>query len=293
MRDLVLGLDIGGSSSRALVTTVDGQRVGYGRAGGGNPVTVPLETASANVSAALSQALSNVDPTAIRAAVVGAAGSAGFETLKPILASLPCPVRIVGDVVVAFAAGSEQPGGTVLISGTGAVAARIDGLEVVQVADGLGPLLGDLGSGFWIGRAAAAHAARQLQAGEPDDLTQLITEEADSDAFVISVHGQPVGALSRLAPLVSQAAEAGDRVALSIVDDAASLLVSTLAQIRPPTDASPIVLSGSVLLSETVRARVTARLATRWPGASISAAGAGEVGAARLAAELAKADGCA
>ena len=39
---LVLGLDVGGTASRALVTTLDGTRVGFGRAGAGNPVTVPL-----------------------------------------------------------------------------------------------------------------------------------------------------------------------------------------------------------------------------------------------------------
>jgi glucosamine kinase len=71
--ELVLGADIGGTLTRAVVCTVDGAVVGAGRAGAGNPVTVAPETARANVAKALRAALSNVD--SVGYAVIGAAGS--------------------------------------------------------------------------------------------------------------------------------------------------------------------------------------------------------------------------
>ncbi|HCT75812.1 MAG TPA: ATPase, partial [Micromonosporaceae bacterium] len=34
---LVLGIDVGGTATRALVTTLEGTRVGFGRGGGAHP----------------------------------------------------------------------------------------------------------------------------------------------------------------------------------------------------------------------------------------------------------------
>ncbi len=262
-----------------MVSTLDGVVVGSGRAGAGNPVTVAPETARANVAKALREALSNVD--GVGYAVIGAAGSVRAEVLRPVFERLlVCPTRVVGDVVVAFAAGTTAPVGSVLIAGTGAVAANINGLNITRVGDGLGPLLGDLGSGFWIGRAAATHAARQLQRGARDLLTDLVTSETDHEVFVTGVHDRPPGDLAKFAPLVTEAAERGDPAARSIVDDAARQLAATVMDIREPGDSTPIVLSGSVLLrSAPVLAAVRARLTMT----EINLAKPGEIGAARLA----------
>ncbi len=67
---------------------------------------------------------------------------------------------MVGDAVTAFAAGTPEPSGAVLIAGTGAVAALIDGHEIMRAADGLGWLLGDVGSGRWMGLQAVRAAVR-------------------------------------------------------------------------------------------------------------------------------------
>jgi N-acetylglucosamine kinase-like BadF-type ATPase len=310
---LVLGVDVGGTASRALITTVDGTRVGHGRAGAGNPVAVTPEVARANVSEAITAALSDMDrdwtparagdhprsgqtrPPAMRhagkiaAAVVGAAGAAGsdiFHKLLPTL-GLDCPLRVVGDVVVAFAAGSTAPRGTVLIAGTGAAAARVDGFEEVRVADGLGWLLGDLGSGFWLGRKAASVTAKALSLRTKGFLIEAISSaigESDPDGFVIAVHARPPRELAALAPIVSEAALAGDPLALSIVDEAAGHLVTTVGEIRAPGETEPIVLSGSVLAhSEPIRSRVAKRLMELWPAAEVTFAAPAEIGAARLA----------
>jgi N-acetylglucosamine kinase-like BadF-type ATPase len=311
--ELVLGVDVGGTASRALVATLDGERVGYGRAGAGNPVAVPRAVVQANVRQAVSAALSDIDASKVVAAVVGAAGAGGSDVFDDLLAPLgiSCPLLVVGDVVVAFAAGTRRPRGTVLIAGTGAVAATIDGLEKVRVADGLGWLLGDLGSGFWLGREAAAATARWLAAHRSKQpavprngpftsprsgpftsphsgpLTELVAEaigERDPDRFVVAVHARPPRELAALAPLVTGAALAGDPTALSIVDRAVSHLTATVAEIRDESDPTPIVLAGGVLAhSAPIHGAVRARLAARWPAADLLDAGPGEVGAVRLA----------
>ncbi|WP_230686912.1 N-acetylglucosamine kinase [Catellatospora vulcania] len=299
---LVLGLDVGGTSSRALITTLDGVHAGFGRAGAGNPVSVPLADAATEVAAAVRAALSGLDPRAVRAAVMGIAGTGRFA--DPVVAAayaeafaglgLTVPVRPVGDVEVAYAAGTLEPCGTVLISGTGAIAARIEDGLMTASADGIGWLLGDLGSGFWLGREAAALTARELYTRVPEGrlarsvaVTVLgavpaVPSRQAADDLIGALHAEPPRHLSRLAPLVTEAAEHGDPQALALVDRAAVHLADCLAEVH--TD-GPVVLAGSVLTtSAPVRTAVIQLLATRFSGTPTIVAEPGEAGAARLAA---------
>ncbi|MFD8533249.1 N-acetylglucosamine kinase [Streptosporangium canum] len=178
----VLGLDVGGTSSRALLLDASGRRIGYGRAPGGNPAAHGTGAAAANIRRALEPALLGVDPAEVAGAVVGMAGfgaldRAVFDRMWAS-AGLRCVPAVTGDLGVAFAAGTAEPRGTVLIAGTGAIAARIEDGEPVAVSDGLGWLLGDQGSGFWLGREAARAAVRSLSRGESDGLlTRLVAGE--------------------------------------------------------------------------------------------------------------------
>ena len=289
---LVLGVDIGGTSTRALVTTLAGERVGFGCAGAGNPVTVAEAEATASLRAALSLALSDVDPTEIRAVVAGAAGASHSEPIERAVrnAGIGCEVRVVGDAVIAFAAGTDEPAGTVLIAGTGAVAARVEGGTLVRTADGLGWLLGDLGSAFWIGREAAVATADGRYDGEPQNALTRAVEAAlapgaatgvstvDGDAVVAAVYRRAPRELAALAPLVTAAAEAGDPRARRILDEAAAHLYATVSRVLGE---GPLVLAGGVLGHCTpVRDALIRRLG---PGIPIRSAGPAEVGAARLA----------
>ena len=70
----MIGGDCGGTSTRVVVTTLDGAVVGRGRGGPGNPVArPPAETAAALVGA-VRDALVGLDPAGVVGAVVGVAG---------------------------------------------------------------------------------------------------------------------------------------------------------------------------------------------------------------------------
>ncbi|MEV4574485.1 BadF/BadG/BcrA/BcrD ATPase family protein [Nonomuraea jabiensis] len=274
---LVLGVDAGGTSSRAALFTVDGAPVGRGHAPGANPVTLGMDQACAHLTAAVQEAGSTSLPH-VSAVVLGLAGNPGAcrelaaRVLRPLLPQGP-PVRVVGDTVTAFAAGTAAPSGTVLISGTGAIAAKITDHEQTATADGYGWLLGDEGSGFWLGHAAARTTIHTLATGTTTGplatarppsaptsgdgrlvalvVRQLLPEGVGEDPvaqLAAAVHARPPLALAELAPLVSQAAEAGDPVAQALVAEAAARLASTAAQVHEP--GLPIVLAGGVLTSE-------------------------------------------
>ena len=71
---LVMGVDVGGTSTRVLVASVDGETRGHGRAAGGNPTAWPVDQAAASLAAAVSAALEGVEPAAVRAVGLGMAG---------------------------------------------------------------------------------------------------------------------------------------------------------------------------------------------------------------------------
>ncbi len=93
------------------------------------------------------------------------------------LGGLARRTRVVADVEAALhGALGDQPG-ILLLAGTGSIALGRDARGRVARAGGLGPLVGDEGSAFWIGRewlrrAAGPDAARRL-ARRPDAVARI------------------------------------------------------------------------------------------------------------------------
>ena len=291
---LVLGGDLGGTATRILVVGTDGRECGRGTAGAGNPVSHPAGAAEA-LGDALRAALVGIDPGRVRASVLGVAGISALRT-PPMAArfgqvwthmGLTCDPGYAADLEVAFAAGTPEPDGSVLVAGTGATAGAVIERRLTRTADGHGWLLGDDGSGFWLGREAVRAALHTLDAGEPAGrlvgsvLRELEADEAGDevgsapagreadrrrDRVIQAVNARPGVELSVLAPLVSAAYRAGDPQARSIVERAAAALLATLGRIRDPAATTPIVLAGSLTsdtspVGSTVRRLLPARFA--------------------------------
>ncbi|MGH3736283.1 MAG: N-acetylglucosamine kinase, partial [Micromonosporaceae bacterium] len=223
---LVLGLDVGGTSSRALLADSHGRRLGSGTAAGGNPTSHDETAAFAAIGAAIRDALAGTAPSRVAAAVIGMAGGGRLPEVREKFdamwygTGLRCDYHVVGDAVVAFAAGTPEPDGTLLLAGTGAIAAQLHQHSLDRVADGRGWLLGDLGSGFWLGREAVRALLDHLDGWTaPSELIRLVHQEllgaappaparAAGDAVVNAVRREPPVALARLAQPVCRAAAA-------------------------------------------------------------------------------------
>lgn len=304
---VVVGLDVGGTSTRAAVVTSTGVRLGTGRAGGGNPTSHGAERAADELRTALCGALAGTDPARVVAGVIGLAGAgrlladpagkAAFDRAWHD-AGLRCPYAVHGDALVAYASGTAAPDGTVLIAGTGAIAARVRDLRLDRIADGHGWLLGDAGSGFWLGREAVRLVLADLdRAREPDPLGRRVLTDllgdasvaprprATVDALVQTITRRPPVELARLAPLVVDAARQGEPAAVALVGEAAARLAESAARIRPPDATDPVVLGGGLLTGDTPLAvALRAELGRRWPDAPLRRAGDGAAAAAWLAA---------
>jgi glucosamine kinase len=323
VESLVLGGDLGGTSTRILVVGTEGRECGRGSAGAGNPISHPARAAEA-LGDALRAALTGVDPGRVKASVIGIAGGSALRT-PPVAArfgqvwedaGLTCDPGYAPDLEVAFAAGTPEPDGSVLVAGTGATAGAVIGHRLTRTADGHGWLLGDDGSGFWLGREAIRAALHTLDAGEPPgQLVAAVLRELGADGtgdeppsaaprrgtdrrrdrVIQAVNSRPGIELSALAPLVSAAYRDGDPQAQSIVERAAAALLATLGRIREPAETTPIVLAGGLTsdaspVGSTLRRLLPARFAGPLRPAHRGVAGAAWLALAALDPALATHD---
>ncbi|ADB30416.1 ATPase BadF/BadG/BcrA/BcrD type [Kribbella flavida DSM 17836] len=274
---LVLGGDLGGTSTRIAIADLEGNVVGRGAAAGGNPTSHPA-SAAANFGQAIQQALAGldpahpVDPAMVKTAVIGVAGGSALS--RPEVraqfdaawsgAGLVCEPQYIGDLEVAFASGTPAADGAVLIAGTGSNAGLVRDHRLVRTADGHGWLLGDDGSGFWLGREAMRSVLRALDLGEPigplgEAVVRAVLPNRDEtavaeregydrlrDDLIRTVNSRPPVLLAELARTVVTACDAGDETAYALVKRAAELLTETVGRLRTTSDNGPLVLAGSV-----------------------------------------------
>jgi N-acetylglucosamine kinase-like BadF-type ATPase len=301
MSDLFLGVDAGGSTTRALLTTEDGEVVGAGRGGGANRWSSGTSVSEV-IAAAVREALDDVDPGRVAVGVVAMAGSLTSEDVAADVLTawrilgLPRSPRVVSDVLTGFAAGTTAEDGSVLVAGTGSIAAAIRGREVRKTSGGHGWLLGDEGSAVWLGLEGIRAALRALDGRGPGsrlaDTVPAALGITDLDAVstvirvVRAAHDRPPARLGQLAPVVLDAATAGDEVAQALADAAADHLVGLVDAVIEDGGTAVIVLSGSLLTDAApIGGRVRTRLMDRWPMALLAEARSGEAGAVALAIE--------
>ncbi|MFI7340789.1 N-acetylglucosamine kinase [Streptomyces sp. NPDC050085] len=265
---LAVGIDAGGTRVRARCEDAEGRLVGSGHGGPGNALSVGRPTLVRNLEQALAQAVPEPLRRAVAGVVGGFAGGGGVaeDCLAEALAGIgvDAAVRTYGDVEVACAAGPGAPAdGLVLIAGTGAVAARIAGRRTVRVVDGDGWLLGDTGSGFWLGRQALSSALRAVDGrAEWGPLVTLVLDRVVpglgdpsldwtdrhrlKQAIATWAYAQRPVVLAELSPLVVTAADRGDVWARQLLDEAARQLAETVGVLEP-VPSEPLVVTGGLL----------------------------------------------
>jgi glucosamine kinase len=261
----LVAVDAGGTSTRAVVVHPSGRCLGYAVAGSGNPTAVGPETAAASVAESVMGALrrAEVPSTGIRLVVLAMAGTGSTSVAAEIrrrLAGmdLDAPLVFESDLLATYFSGTHLPDGYAVIAGTGAGAIRVEDGRQVAVADGLGWLLGDEGSGFWIGQRVVRAALADLDGRGPSTaLTPLLLarlgvptprDAGDREpiiAVVRTLYGRAPVRLADYAGLVFEVT--GDGAAARILDDAAAALARTLSAVRTPTVSGPVVLGGGIL----------------------------------------------
>jgi N-acetylglucosamine kinase-like BadF-type ATPase len=214
--------------------------------------------------------------------VAGAAGAGREEERLALEAALEgtgiAPrVLVTTDAAVALRAAFGEAPGIVVVAGTGSVAwARLPGGSTVRVG-GLGAMLGDQGSGYDIGRQGLRAVGLSIEGrGAATALGELVLKRLHLPGLTELVRwslAADVSAVAALAPVVLEAAAAGDATSGAVVDAAADELarhVRALATHFPDRARIRVALGGSLLTrSAEYRQRVVARIVAEVTAADI------------------------
>ncbi len=186
-------------------------------------------------------------------------------------------VTIADDVLTGYMGALGPVPGVVVTAGTGSVALGIAYDYTWRKADGHGYMLGDHGSGFWIGQQGVQAALAALDnRGRSTTLVDAIVEQYGSTSGlrdVIYSSTSPAPALASLAPTVIEASRSGDTVAADIVRRAARYLACAAAACAPSTEeVVPVVLTGGLSQSDYFWSRFADAVAAELPAADLQIA---------------------
>lgn len=275
--ELILSIDGGGTKTDACIaqTGDDGRPEVIGRARGGasNLTSLGVGRVISELERVIAAAVEDAGVADRRfqrtiVALAGGADRGRCREIKRWLEEGPCEhVRVVSDAeMILSIAEALAPNGSVaigLLVGTGSVAffRKPNALDT-QRAGGWGPVLGDDGSGYWIGRAAIRRVLQAADEGRTDGLlaTELFQAmEANSPReLVTKVHKsyETTPTIASLAPVVFKAAKAGDQTAREILMEAAIHVGLLVAQVVRRIGASPegvvVACAGGVITRKSV-----------------------------------------
>jgi N-acetylglucosamine kinase-like BadF-type ATPase len=298
MQDLVVGMDAGGTKTRAFAVTRAGEIVGRGAGGGANLLSSPDPQGS--IAAALREALAGRIPDAVVLSCAGGERDADRAKGRAILAALLGPevaVEVTHDAKAALYAGNPAGCGVVLISGTGSIAYGRNDQGDEARCGGWGYLVGDEGSAVWIGQEGLRAASYDHDGrGSPTTITRHLFEDAgvtDFNGLLPLLYGRPHPSPAILAATraVARAFAESDGIAVNIVQRGSRLLASMAATVAHGLllDGGPVYLAGGAF--ENVRPlekAVRMELLSALPRAAVEPLGEEPaMGAARLAATLA------
>ncbi len=260
----VVGIDAGGTHSRARVANERGDILGAGEAGPGNPHVGGTEAARREILTAIQRACDDakIAKQNLASACLGAAGVSRpderAEWTTWATQEIAPRIAICNDGEILIAAGSPENWGAALIAGTGSSAwgkAR-DGR--IARAGGWGWLFGDEGSGFELARQAL-RAASQFADGraEPTKLLNAILafwNLREPQELIARVYrsGLKNADIAALAGVAVRAANEGDAVALRLIQetgDSLAMAIGAVARsLQIEREQIPLALTGGLLL---------------------------------------------
>jgi glucosamine kinase len=263
---LFLGVDGGGTTTRARLTDAAGTVLGEGRAGTSN-LNMGIASAAESIIAATREALGNAGLDDVRMGdIVAGFGLAGanVQSLANALNAHPFPfarVTLASDAVTACLGAHDGEDGAILILGTGS-----QGLVLVdgeaRTVGGWGFELSDEGSGAVLGRAAIRASILSYDGIiQPSGLTAAILARFENDPSIAAVWGKTAtpGDYGAFAPVVFAHFDKDDPVAADLLKES-SIAVGRLLDRLIALGATRISLMGG--LADAYRPLLDARFAT-------------------------------
>lgn len=260
MTHYFLGVDIGGTKSRALITDGNGRSLGYGISGGGNWEVVGWAGLRYALHECVGKALdgAQIEIGQVAGAGFGVAGYDWPEDREPICQiieslSLTAPYKLANDAIIALLAGTQAGWGVAVVAGTGNNCRGRDRNGREGRVTGMSGEYREYGGASEIvmrGMQAVALAwTRRAPATRLSDLFLKLTGADNVEDLLAGVARGRYSVSASASPLVFQTACDGDPVAREIIRwagrELGDLAVGVIRQLALENESFEVTLVGS------------------------------------------------
>jgi glucosamine kinase len=256
----VLGIDAGGTKTVCLLADDRGVIVAEGRGPGANLHAAGELAVEKVLHEVMEEAIGDrsIAPAAICLGIAGVDRDDEAQTVRAIMRRIGYKSRVlvVNDALIALVAGARDDPGIVIIAGTGSIVYGRNASAEAARAGGWGHMIGDEGSGYWIGREALAAVMRASDGRGPETaltgeiLANFSVDDVSRLPRIVYDREMPRMSVAALGPIVQMVADAGDAVATRILERAAEELVvgarSVTARLEMRGDPFNFFLAGGV-----------------------------------------------
>ena len=225
----VMGVDGGATKTLAAVLDLHAKELHLGHGGPSNEDAVGADAAVQALLKAADEAIEHagIEAGQLGAAVLAIAGTDTEDVARNVRKARTDAWLVVNDVVAAWATATGGGPGVAAIAGTGSNVFGVGG----QGADtrawrvgGWGHLLGDEGSGYWLGVQSIKAALRDRERSGPEtalsEAAMAFFEQPSVEAVAARVYSKPLtkGEIAAFAIETAKLAEAGDAVACELYE---------------------------------------------------------------------------
>ena len=278
----LIGMDGGGTKTISVITDLSGNKLYECIGGPSNILTYDTDSVSKVIFDLAQKCLVNIGAnfSDIHMIMVGTAGAGrrnDAERLEKSFISLINSKGILFDKIfvesdarIALEGAFSGRPGSILIAGTGSIMLGKDAEGNIHRVGGFGKILTDDGSGYSIGRQALNALAKEFDGrGDHTAITKLAGTNFNilsSDILITMIYKENFD-IASIAPLVLNAADNKDNIALEILDketDTLLLHISTMYRIlnQQPMELSFAggIIKSNNIFSRTLRDKISASL---------------------------------
>jgi glucosamine kinase len=235
----VMGIDGGATKTLAAVLDLEHHALHLAHGGPSNQDAVGAKAAVQALLQAADEAIEHagISRDQLGAAVLAVAGTDTDAVGEHVRAARTDAWIVVNDVVGAWATATAAAPGLAAISGTGSNVFGVGADGSAWRAGGWGHLLGDEGSGYWLGVQSIKAALRDREASGPptalSDAAVAFFDVPSVEALASLVYAKPLtkGEIAAFASETGRLADAGDEVACELYALGAGELAEQIAAV--------------------------------------------------------------
>jgi glucosamine kinase len=238
----VMGIDGGATKTLAAVLDLDERAVHLAEGGPSNEDAVGAAVAVDALLDVADEALkrAGIGQSELATAVLAVAGTDTDALARRVRSARTDDWIVVNDVVGAWAAATGGRPGVGAISGTGSNVFGVGPRGQTWRVGGWGHLLGDQGSGYWLGNHSIRAALADRDGSGPPTALSAAAEEffgVSVEALAALVYAKPLtkGEIAAFAVVACELAQGGDPVARELYRRGAAALAAQIAVVMQRT----------------------------------------------------------